>query len=255
MMNLYFKTLGEGKPLLVLHGLFGSGDNWLSLAKQWANHYKVYLIDQRNHGHSPFDEAMDYEVLSEDLYEFIAHEGLRDVNLLGHSMGGKTVLRFAQKYDFLIEKMIVADMGIKEYKPHHEEIFQALWAADVENRTSRKEVEETLASIINDESTKQFLMKNLYWKDPGKELAWRFNLPVLSANRNKLVQGLSNEKINTEALFLVGGNSRYVPASDFDSIQNLLPHARFEIIEGAGHWLHAEKPQEFIQSVYHFLEN
>src|SRR6218665_3951269 len=112
-MNLFFKTFGQGKPLLVLHGLFGSGDNWLSLAKQWAEHYKVYLIDQRNHGHSPFAEEMNYEVMSEDLYELMASEGLRDVYLLGHSMGGKTALRFAQKYGFLIEKMVIADMGIK----------------------------------------------------------------------------------------------------------------------------------------------
>ncbi len=254
-MNLFFKTLGEGKPLLVLHGLFGSGDNWLSLAKQWAERYKVYLIDQRNHGHSPFADEMNYEVMSEDLYELLASEGLRDVYLLGHSMGGKTVLRFAQKYDFLIEKMIVADMGIKQYKPHHEEIFKALLAVEVEKRTSRKEVEEILSSFNIDEGTKQFLLKNLYWKVAGKELAWRFNLNVLSRLRNEVVLGLSDEKINVETLFLVGGKSNYVPTEDFQSIQELVPNSTFEIIDGAGHWLHAEQPQLFIQKVEEFLED
>jgi len=253
-MNLFFKTLGEGKPLLVLHGLFGSGDNWLSLAKQWAVDYKVYLIDQRNHGHSPFANEMNYEAMSEDLYELFASEGLRDVFLLGHSMGGKTALRFAQKYDFLIEKMIVADMGIKQYKPHHEEIFKALLAVEVEKRTSRKEVEEELSSFNIDESTKQFLLKNLYWKITGKKLAWRFNLNVLSRLRNEVVIGLSEEKINVETLFLVGGNSGYVPTEDFESIREVVPNSKFEIVVGAGHWLHAEQPQIFVQKVKEFLD-
>lgn len=253
-MNLFFKTLGEGKPLIILHGLFGSGDNWLTLAKQWAEKYKVYLVDQRNHGHSPFADEMNYEVMSEDLYEFFASEGLRDVFLLGHSMGGKTVLRFAQKYDFLIEKMVVADMGIKQYKPHHEDIFKGLLAVEVEKRTSRKEVEEILSTHITDESTKQFLLKNLYWKEQGV-LAWRFNLNVLSAQRNEVIQPLTLEKINTETLFLSGGNSNYVLKEDEEAIRSLVPHAHFETIENAGHWLHAEAPQLFMEKVNYFLEN
>jgi esterase len=254
-MELYFKTLGEGKPLLVLHGLFGSGDNWLSLGKQWAEHYKVYLIDQRNHGHSPFADEMNYEVMSEDLYNFMANEGLRDVYLLGHSMGGKTALRFAQKYGFLIEKMVIADMGIKGYRPHHEEIFAALIKADVENKSSRKEVEDVLTSFNLDEGTKQFLLKNLYWKETGKQLSWRFNLDILYKNRMEVVKGLSDEKISNETLFLVGGASSYVPATDFESIKELVPLATFEVLEGAGHWLHAEQPRQFVEKVIDFLED
>jgi len=253
-MNLYFKTLGEGKPLIILHGLFGSGDNWLTLAKQWAESYKVYLVDQRNHGHSPFANEMNYEVMSEDLYEFFASEGLRDVYLMGHSMGGKTVLRFAQKYDFLIEKMVVADMGIKQYKPHHEDIFKALLAVDVANRTSRKEVEEVLSAHIKDEGTKQFLLKNLYWKEQGV-LAWRFNLDILFTQRNEVIQALPSERINVDTLFLSGGNSDYVLEKDKESIRTLVPNAHFETIENAGHWLHAEAPKQFMDKVNHFLDN
>lgn len=251
-MNLYFKTLGEGKPLLVLHGLFGSGDNWLSIAKHWSESHKVYLVDQRNHGHSPFDNEMNYEVMSEDLYELLANEGLRDVLLLGHSMGGKTVMRFAQKYDFLIEKMIVADMGIKKYKPHHEEIFKGLLASEVDKRSSRKEVEDILSLYVPDEGTKQFLLKNLYWREPGK-LAWRFNLPVLSDKRNEVIEALPEERIQAETLFITGGKSSYVPQADFDSIRSLIPNSTFETIPNAGHWLHAEAPQEFVKIVSNFI--
>ncbi|HEY8403868.1 MAG TPA: alpha/beta fold hydrolase [Flavobacteriales bacterium] len=254
-MELYFKTLGEGKPLLVLHGLFGSGDNWLSLAKQWAERYKVYLIDQRNHGHSPFADEMNYEVMSEDLYDLMASEGLRDVYLLGHSMGGKTALRFAQKYGFLLEKMVIADMGIKGYNPHHEEIFAALLKADVEHKSSRKEVEDVLTSYHLDEATKQFLLKNLYWKETGKQLSWRFNLEVLYTNRMEVIKAMSDDKIMTETLFLVGGASSYVPVSDFESIKELVPLAKFEVLEGAGHWLHAEQPKQFVEKVLNFLED
>lgn len=251
-MKLFFRTLGEGKPLLILHGLFGSGDNWQSLAKQYAEHYKVYLIDQRNHGHSPFSDEMSYDAMSEDLYNLMADEGLRDVYLIGHSMGGKTALRFAQQYDFLIEKMIVADMGIKEYRPHHEEIFKGLLAVDIEHCESRREAEERLSVHVQEEGTKQFLLKNMYWKEPGK-LAWRFNLPVLYNTRHEVVKAIPAEKINVETLFLKGGKSNYVPETDFESIRELVPHSRFVTIENAGHWLHAEAPQEFMSHTLEFL--
>lgn len=252
-MKLYFKSLGEGKPFLILHGLLGSGDNWLSLAKHWSGKYKVYLIDQRNHGHSPFADEMDYEVMSEDLFELMAAEDLRDVYLMGHSMGGKTALRFAQKYDFLLEKMIVADMGIKQYPPHHEEIFQALISAEVEKRSSRKEVEEILSAGISDNSVVQFLLKSLYWKEPGKSLAWRFNLPVLYNQRKVVIDALPDERIQTDTLFLVGEKSGYVPPSDFESIREQVPNSEFHVIKNAGHWLHAEQPKEFIETVDAFL--
>lgn len=253
-MNLYFKKLSNnGKPLLVLHGLFGSGDNWLSHGRQWAEEYQVYLIDQRNHGHSPHSSDMDYELMSEDLFSFLATEDLRDILIIGHSMGGKTAMRFAQKYDFLIDKMIIVDMGIKKYKPHHEDIFKGLLKADVQNRKSRKEVEDILLPYIPEESTRQFLMKNLYWKVPGKELAWRFNLPILYENREQLVGALPEEKIATDTLFLIGGKSNYVPATDYNVMKELVPNSQFEVIENAGHWLHAEQPDLFASAVKHFF--
>lgn len=245
MMKLFFKKFGEGPPLLILHGLFGSSDNWQTQAKAFAEDHTVYLVDQRNHGHSPHSSEFSYPLMAEDLYELLAEEGLRDVNLIGHSMGGKTILWFAQQYGFLVHKMIVADMGIKAYPPHHDLVFAGLFEVDVERCESRKQAEERISKHIQDTSTIQFLLKNLYWKEPGK-LAWRFNLPVLFEKREETMKGLSDITINNEVLFLRGGMSNYVKDEDFASIQKLVPHATFETIDHAGHWLHAENPVEFV---------
>jgi esterase len=252
-MKLFFKKIGEGKPLFILHGLFGSADNWQTHAKKLAEHYTVYLVDQRNHGHSPHSDVMNYDVMAEDLLELVASEGHRDITLIGHSMGGKTILRFAQEHSFLIEKMIVVDMGIKGYAPHHDLIFQGLHAVDVEHCTSRKEAEERLAPYVSDFSTQQFLLKNLYWKEPGK-LAWRFNVPVLESNISKIIAGLPEGQIDAETLFIRGGQSGYILESDFADIKAKVPNSTIVTIEEAGHWIHAETPEKFIQVVWSFLD-
>ncbi|MFM7233723.1 MAG: alpha/beta fold hydrolase, partial [Flavobacteriales bacterium] len=150
-MKLFHRMLGEGPPLLILHGLFGSSDNWQTHARVLSNTHSVYLVDQRNHGHSPHDTELDYTIMANDLFELIADLGLRDVRLIGHSMGGKTILRFAQIYGFLIEKMVVADMGIKAYPPHHDEVLKGLFAVDVSSCPSRKEAENRLSAFVHDE--------------------------------------------------------------------------------------------------------
>jgi pimeloyl-ACP methyl ester carboxylesterase len=251
-MNLFFKTLGEGQPLLILHGLFGSADNWLTHARNWSQHYKVYLIDQRNHGHSPHADTMSYELMAEDLFELIARENLRDIMLLGHSMGGKTAMTFAQEYPFLIEKMVVVDMGIKPYPPHHQIILEGLNALDIAHCASRQEAEKHLLHYVPDDGTRQFLLKNMYWKNPG-ELAWRFNLPVLTRDIGRVMEGLSDTVCQVETLFLRGALSNYVPDADFQSINTIFPMATFQTIAHAGHWVHAESPDDFSHEVLAFL--
>ncbi|MEZ4801026.1 MAG: alpha/beta fold hydrolase [Flavobacteriales bacterium] len=179
-MKLSYRKIGEGQPLLVLHGLFGSSDNWQTLAKHWAEKYQVFLIDQRNHGHSPHSEEFSYELMAEDLAELVAEEGLRDIVLLGHSMGGKTAMTFAQNHSFLIDKLIVVDMGIKE----DISVITTLFSKDFFMLMRHMflldhQAESRLKSISSDISTSQFLLKNLYWEEPGK-LNWRFNLNVLN---------------------------------------------------------------------------
>jgi pimeloyl-ACP methyl ester carboxylesterase len=251
-MKLFHRTLGEGPPLVILHGLFGSSDNWQTHARVFSNTHTVYLVDQRNHGHSPHHHVMDYDAMANDLFELIAELGLRDVQLIGHSMGGKTVMRFAQQYGFLIDRMVVADMGVKKYPSHHDQVFKGLFEVDVAHCPTRKEAETRLSRHVSDQGTLQFLLKNLYWKESGL-LDWRFNLEVIFSERAELMAALPEDRIDTPALFLTGGKSHYVPESDYDSIRNLAVHAQFERMEHAGHWLHAEDPEGFIARCMHYF--
>jgi pimeloyl-ACP methyl ester carboxylesterase len=251
-MNLFFKSFGQGPPLIILHGLFGSCDNWLSHAKEFAHHFTVYIVDQRNHGHSAHSAVMNYDAMAEDLEQLIANENLRDVYLIGHSMGGKTILRFAQTHAFLIEKMIVADMGIKAYPPHHDIIFKGLFAVDAANCENRKVAEERLKDYVQDESTRQFLLKNLYWKEPGK-LDWRFNLPVLHQSIHTIIDAIPNERVTVPTLFIRGELSNYILPTDMDAIKETVPKATFVTIEAAGHWVHAEQPDSFRNEVMKYL--
>lgn len=252
-MNLFYKSIGQGQPLLILHGLFGSADNWLTHAKNWSSQYQVFLIDQRNHGHSPHAEEMTYAHMAEDLFEWVTQHNLRDILLLGHSMGGKTAMTFAQEYPFLVEKMVVVDMGIRAYPPHHQTIFEGLLAVDVEHCQSRQEAENRLLPFVPDASTRQFLMKNLFWKEPGK-LAWRFNLPTLYREIGHIMVGLEPQPCDVNTCFIRGGQSNYVRPEDIADIQHLFPNSTFTTIENAGHWVHAEAPLEFSNEVMRFLE-
>lgn len=251
-MKLYFKKQGDGPALFILHGLFGSGDNWQSHANTLAKDYTVYMVDQRNHGRSPHTSDFGYPQMAADLLELVADEGVRDIRLIGHSMGGKTILHFAQTYPYLVHKMVVADMGIKGYRPHHDEIFKALFAADIAHCSSRKEAEEKMRPFVDEPSTLQFLLKNVYWETPEK-LAWRFNLPVLFEKISDIIGPIPDDKIEVETLFLRGGRSGYVLPEDFENIKARVPGAHIETIEGAGHWLHAEAPAAFLNHVTRFL--
>lgn len=253
-MSLFFRKLGSGPPLVVLHGLFGSGDNWQTHAKVWAENFTVYLIDQRNHGHAPHNKEMNYEVMCDDLVSFFANENVRDAILLGHSMGGKTAMHFALEHSFLLEKLIVVDMGIKEYPPHHDRIFQGLFAVDVEHVASRSEAETRLASYVEEPATRAFLMKNLYWKE-NQQLAWRFNLPILFKEIDRILEALpAANKIDTNTLFIKGQNSNYIQDDDIPAIRAIFPNSIFQTVEKAGHWPHAENSAAFQTIIQNFVE-
>lgn len=252
-MKLYFQSFGEGRSLIILHGLFGSGDNWLSHARQLSSAFRVIVPDQRNHGRSAHSKEMNYELMASDLLDLIAEEGLRDVTLLGHSMGGKTVMHFAQTYPWLVDRMVVADMGVKAYPPHHDRIFEGLFGVRVEEITSRREAEERLSRYIQDPATLQFLLKNLYWVENGR-LAWRFNLQVLFDSIGEILKAVPEEpEVRIPILFMRGGRSEYIRDEDLPGIIKRFPGAEFCTIEGAGHWLHAEAPEEFMNQLAAFL--
>lgn len=247
-MELNFKKFGEGQPLIILHGLFGSLDNWQTHGKKLSEYFEVYLVDQRNHGHSGWSDDFSYDLLADDLKEFVDNHGLDDVVLIGHSMGGKTIMRYAQKYPENIAKMIVVDMGVKEYPIHHDTILEGLKSIDLDVINTRSGASKQLSKFIDNQSIRQFLLKNLYWIEKGR-LGWRINIEVLDKEMPQIVKALPMEEALVDALFIAGGQSNYILKEDHDDILRLFPLSDFHTIESAGHWIHAESPQEFMEEV------
>ncbi len=252
-MNLFYRTLGQGHPLIILHGLFGSSDNWLSQAKKLAERYTVYLLDARNHGQSPHDEAHNYTVMSQDLLTFIEDHQLSKPYVIGHSMGGKTVMKFLSLFPDKIAKAVVADISPRYYPRHHDHIIAGLNAIPVKTLNNRQDADVILAQHLTNLGERQFLLKNLYRTEDGS-FQWRMNLPVLIDQIENIGEGLDSScRIETPTLFINGGASKYVQAKDHELMKELFMHAVFKTIPDAGHWLHAEKPDEFIQAVTEFL--
>ncbi|TDE31962.1 alpha/beta fold hydrolase [Flavobacterium ranwuense] len=251
---LYSKIEGSGQPLLILHGFLGMSDNWKTLGTQFAADFQVHILDLRNHGRSLHSEEFSYEVMVQDVFEYCEANNLENINVIGHSMGGKVAMLLATTHPELVDKLIVADIGPKFYPQHHQDILVGLNAVDFSLKPSRNEVEEIMASYVPDFGTRQFLMKNLFWQEPG-QLAFRFNLEVFNRKMDEigipLPEGFIFEK---PTLFIRGGNSNYILDSDFENIKQHFPDSSIETIPNVGHWLHAENPTEFYQKVTSFLK-
>ena len=254
---LYSKIEGEGKPLLILHGFLGMSDNWKTLGGEYAQAgFQVHLLDLRNHGRSFHSNEFNYDVMAQDIYEYCVENNLENVNIIGHSMGGKTAMLFATEHPELVDKLIVADIGPKFYPQHHQSILEGLNAVDFTKKPGRSDVEEILKNYISDFGTRQFLMKSLYWMEPG-QLAFRFNLSVFNKEIEQIGTALPDgAKFNKPTLFIRGGNSNYIQDADFETIKKHFPKANFSTIPKAGHWLHAENPKLFYEkSLEFFKEN
>ena len=252
-MQLNFKKLGTGKPLIILHGLFGSADNWFSISKELKDSFTLYLIDQRNHGDSPQSDEWNYDVMVEDLKELMDAEGLDKAYLMGHSMGGKTVMNFALKYPEKVEKLIVADIAPRYYAVHHQRILEGLNSLDLDSIGSRKEADDQLAEYVPNLGERQFLLKSLGRGSDGFE--WKINLPVITEKINEVGQALPEGKsFSGQTLFLAGSNSSYIQQSDLEDIDAFFPNNEVEFIADAGHWLHAEQPDAVIEEIRRFLK-
>jgi esterase len=247
-MELHYRSVGEGQILIILHGLFGYSDNWQTHAKKLADYYQVILIDQRNHGHSPWADEMNYDVMAEDVYRLVDKNGWEDIILVGHSMGGKTALRYAQLYPDTLEKLIVLDMGRKAYPSHHDSILAGLNAVQPEKLELRSEAEDTLVKYIDSNGVRQFLLKNLYWKEKGV-LGWRMNIAVLEESMDNILGSIPDDEIFIPTLFMRGELSNYILDEDIPDLENFCPDSEFITIPKAGHWLHAEAPEEFIHAL------
>jgi pimeloyl-ACP methyl ester carboxylesterase len=248
---MHYREMGEGKPLVILHGLFGFSDNWQTHAKKFADYFRVILVDLRNHGHSPWSDEFSYNLMAQDLHELIEELQLGSFLLLGHSMGGKVAMHYAQSYESRLEKLIVVDIGIKLYPMHHEHILAGMHAIDPTKIKARSEAEQILRNHIDSEGVIQFLLKNLYWKEKGM-LAWRMNLPVLEREMNEILAAVPEVEVMTPSLFIRGALSNYILDEDWDAIEELFPDSDLVTIQDAGHWVHAEAPEEFIDAVLSF---
>lgn len=254
-MKLHYKEMGHGQPLLILHGLFGTLDNWQTLAKRLAEHYNVFLVDLRNHGRSPHSEQHDYDAMADDVLRLVDDLQIPTPAIMGHSMGGKVAMNYALKHPTHITKLIVVDIAPKAYPPHHDEIIDALKSVDLSTVTSRGDVDAQLAKTISQESVRLFLMKNLYRKEDNT-FGWRMNLAAIDKNYENVAASVASDvPFKKSTLFIKGGRSRYIlPEDVYGSIEHLFTLVEVETIPNAGHWVHAEAPNEVYGLVTRFLE-
>jgi len=253
MNLLHSKIAGSGEPLFILHGFFGMSDNWKTLGNKFSENYEVHLIDQRNHGRSFHSDEFSYELLVEDLLYYIDYYELGRINILGHSMGGKTAMLFAVTYPDKVASLIVADIAPKFYPRHHDLILEGLSKVDFSLHKSRNEVDKVLQDYIPEFNIRQFLVRNVYWESKG-HLSFRFNLESLIENIDEIGMVLPSLTVfEGKTLFLKGENSGYISDDDATLIEAHFPKSEIITVKNAGHWLHAENPNDFYDYIVSFL--
>ena len=253
-MVLHSQIIGTGTPFVILHGFLGMSDNWKSLGKKFAAQgYQMHLIDQRNHGRSFHDPVFNYQAMAADLLSYCEYHKLDQIVLLGHSMGGKTAMEFAVAHPNRVLKLVIADIAPRQYGEHHQDVLKALGLLDLSIIDSRAKADQVLANYIKEPGVRLFLLKNLYWIEK-KQLALRVNLPVVSREVSQVGKALDVTAVfDKETLFVRGENSGYITSFDETSIQKQFPKSQIKTVSNAGHWLHAENPQQFHQIVVDFL--
>ncbi|WP_194776630.1 alpha/beta fold hydrolase [Pararhodonellum marinum] len=252
-MKLNFRKIGEGEPLVILHGLFGSADNWFSIARELEKHYTLYLVDQRNHGDSPHTEDWDYQLMAEDLLHWMEEQNLEEIHLMGHSMGGKTAMNFAIQYPEKVKKLIVVDIAPRYYPVHHEQILEGLKSIQLDALKSRKEADDQLAEHVKEAGIRQFLLKNL-GRDKENKFIWKINLSVIDAKIENVGEALeAGKSFEGPTLFMGGENSDYIKEGDKTDLERFFPNHHLIYIKGAGHWIHAEQPAAVVETVKAFL--
>jgi len=249
-MKLHYKKVGQGKPFIILHGLFGSSDNWQTLSKKIAEYYTVLSVDMPNHGHSPWNQDFSIRSMTNDIKELFDDLELNDAILLGHSMGGKVAMTFAQDYPKLLSKLIVVDIGVKKYPPHHQHILKAINSLDLKTIQTRQQAQQHLTKHLESINVTQFLLKNLYWNN--KKLNWRFNINAIEPNIHTVIEAIQKKECNVQTLFIRGEQSNYILESDFSEIETIFIDSEFATIKNSGHWIHAEQPEEFINTTLSF---
>ena len=252
-MHLAFEVVGKGDPLIILHGLLGSANNWRSMSRRLGAHYQVFALDLRNHGRSPHSGILDYDVMVADVREFMEQLALRRIVLLGHSMGGKVAMQFAVEYSEHVDRLIVVDIAPKAYEPSQRYLLKAMQSLDLSRYKSFADVDVALAPEVSSESLRQFLIKNLA-RDENGRLRWKLHLEAIDRNYEKLLRGLGAERsFNKPTLFIRGGRSNYIGDDDAPLIRQMFPQAEIVTLPEAGHWVHVDLPEELFQTVVNFL--
>lgn len=255
-MKLFYRQYGEGQPVIIIHGIFGISDNWVTIGRRLAEKFEVFILDQRNHGQSPHSDTFNYYVLVDDLFEFIEDHQLINPILIGHSMGGKVAMNFALEYPQRVDKLIVVDISTRSYpaRKQHMDIMTAMLSIDFDNVGSREEIEEIITEKVKSPRITQFVLKNLY-RIGKKRLAWRLNIEDIYNNIENVFEGIdSSYSYDNPALFIKGGASDYILDEDYKLIKKNFPNAQFKTIENASHWVHADAPDELCQSFSEFLK-
>ena len=257
-MELFYRKFGDegDQPLIILHGLFGISDNWVTFARRIAMEgFEVFIPDQRNHGQSPHSGNFNYLALTDDLFEFIDEHEIEQPMLLGHSMGGKVAMRFTLENPDMVEKLVVVDIGTKAYPPRtqHKQIIKAMRQVDLENVKNRRQVEEQLGRFISEQRIRQFILKNLY-RTAQNHFEWRLNIDGIETNLDDMFDAIqTGQTFEKPTLFIKGGASDYILLEDFDAMRKNFPYAEIVTIAGASHWVHVEAPERFYQLTYGFL--
>ncbi len=254
-MELNYKVFGDvGEDIIILHGLLGSLDNFQTIAKQLSDTYRVWLIDLRNHGRSAHSDEMNYEVMMEDIHEFMQTHHLAHASIVGHSMGGKVAMIFALNYPDFVHHLIVVDIGPKSYEGDHQLILQTMNELQLSDYSERREIEEQISQKIHSEKIVQLMMKNL-----GREIdgfSWKPNVKVIQKSYPLLMGYVpTNEVFNGETIFIKGGNSDYIEVDELEDFRKYFPVAQMMIVPNAGHWVHAEQPEAFLQILYKILND
>lgn len=253
-MKLHFQKYGSnGAAIVILHGLFGMLDNWRTIAKKLQENYTVYALDLRNHGRSPHHPEMDYNLMAHDVIETMASENVNHFHLIGHSMGGKVAMCLAGIGPSLLLSLVVVDISPKKYNGGHEFIIDALKELKLSEYENRQDIDEALAKNISNWGIRQFLLKNVFRNEKG--YSFRFNLENIAKNYQIIIGWtLPKQHFLGKTAFLYGGASDYITEEDNPLILKLFPKTEFIEIQGSGHWVHAEKPREFLAAVQNFIE-
>lgn len=249
--TLHYKAFGSGPPVVILHGLFGCWHNWYPVARALGDRFRVLAVDQRNHGDSFHAEPLDYDQLAEDLLRLLDELALPQAALIGHSMGGKAVLQFADRHPERVERMVIVDIAHRSYPPRHLPAIEALCRLDLAGLTRLKEADRRLQPSIPDAGLRLFLLKNLAHSPAG--LRWKINLQAIRRGYDALCGPLPLRGTRTPTLFVCGGRSDYVGEDDWRDLQRLFPRAQRVVIPGTGHWVHADDEPRFVAAVRLFL--